>query len=738
MNKIIKPTHKRISPEEGLDLFCNAETAELMSMADKARREINKTKTYFTHSLNINPTNICENRCPLCAFWREKNAGDAYFYSIDKISERIKAVQNWDLTDLHIVGGLTQEIDLDYFEKMFRTAKELLPETLIQGLTAVEILFLAEKEGLPLKNVLQRLKDAGLGAIPGGGAEIFAPRVRNIICPEKISADQWLNIHGNAHEIGLHTNATMLFGHIETPEEIIDHLFRLREQQDKTGGFLAFIPLPFHPKGTELQISRGPSGHKITRTVAFARLFLDNFPHIRVLANYLDRKLLQVLIHAGADDVGGTSLDERIAKAAGGRNESCFSSHEEMKLFLNNLSMTPALVNSVYESIEPPEKPVQSEKQQKADTTYRQILNRVKSGERISQSDAIELHDHAPFHELGQAAWKKRISINPEKQATFIIDRNISFTNVCTAGCRFCAFHVKPGSSDSFVIPIEEIVSRVQEAVESGATQIMLQGGLNPELGIDFYEKLFSEIKASSNVWLHSLSPAEILSLSRSSNLTIRECIERLCSAGLDSLPGGGAEILVEEVRQRVSPGKITAEQWFTVMETAHEMGISTTATMVYGLGETTAQRIDHLMRLRKLQDRTKGFRAFIPWSFQSRHTELSLPQQTGIDYLRIIALARIVLDNFPHLQAGWVTEGPDLAQLALSFGADDFGGVLMEESVVSATGLTYSVTAEQVIHLIYEAGFKPAQRNTCYDIVRTFDSQNPFKKINGKERLNE
>jgi len=215
MNKIIKPTHKRISPEEGLDLFCNAETAELMSMADKARREINKTKTYFTHSLNINPTNICENRCPLCAFWREKNAGDAYFYSIDKISERIKAVQNWDLTDLHIVGGLTQEIDLDYFEKMFRTAKELLPETLIQGLTAVEILFLAEKEGLPLKNVLQRLKDAGLGAIPGGGAEIFAPRVRNIICPEKISADQWLNIHGNAHEIGLHTNATMLFGHIK-------------------------------------------------------------------------------------------------------------------------------------------------------------------------------------------------------------------------------------------------------------------------------------------------------------------------------------------------------------------------------------------------------------------------------------------------------------------------------------------------------------------------------------------
>jgi len=211
-----------------------------------------------------------------------------------------------------------------------------------------------------------------------------------------------------------------------------------------------------------------------------------------------------------------------------------------------------------------------------------------------------------------------------------------------------------------------------------------------------------------------------------------------LCSAGLDSLPGGGAEILVEEVRQRVSPGKLTAEQWFTVMETAHEMGIGTTATMVYGLGETTAQRIEHLIRLRELQDRTKGFRAFIPWSFQPRHTKISLPQQTGIDYLRIVALARIVLDNFSHLQAGWVTEGPDLAQLALSFGADDFGGVLMEESVVSATGLNYSVTAEQVVHLIRKAGFKPAQRNTCYEIVKTYDSQDPSDSITQKECVNE
>jgi cyclic dehypoxanthinyl futalosine synthase len=310
------------------------------------------------------------------------------------------------------------------------------------------------------------------------------------------------------------------------------------------------------------------------------------------------------------------------------------------------------------------------------------------------------------------------MQVVPERRVTFVLDRNISITNICQAGCRFCAFHVAPGAPGGFVLSDEEIVEKVLEAQKLGATQIMLQGGLNPDLDLAFYERMLSAIKTrAADVWLHSLSPAEVLFLARQAGLTIRECLERLRAAGLDSLPGGGAEVLVEEVRREVSPHKISAAHWLEVMETAQQLGLKTTATMVYGLGETTAQRVEHLLRIRELQDRTGGFTAFIPWSFQPNHTRLSRLPATGADYLRIVALARLVLDNVPHLQAGWVTEGPELAQLALSFGADDWGGVLMEEQVVRATGLAYAVTPEQVVNLIRQTGRSAAQRTTLYEI---------------------
>lgn len=245
----------------------------------------------------------------------------------------------------------------------------------------------------------------------------------------------------------------------------------------------------------------------------------------------------------------------------------------------------------------------------------------------------------------------------------------------------------------------------------------MLQGGLNPALDIDWYENMISAIKSEVDIWLHSLSPAEILWLSKTSGLTIKQTLERLKKAGLDSLPGGGAEILVDEIRQKISPAKITTDKWIEVMETAQNIGMGTTATMVYGFGETTSQRVEHLMRIRDLNDRTGGFRAFIPWSFQSNNTELTAKQQSGIDYLRIVALARIVLDNIDHIQSGWVTEGHDMAQLALVFGADDFGGVLMEESVVKATGINFGITVNRIVSLISDAGMIPTQRNTQYEI---------------------
>ena len=711
-------TPERLSPDEALALLREGETADLMGQADAARRARHGRRTHFVHSLNVNPTNICENRCELCAFWRAEGDADAYVMTLDEARTRIEQARGWGLTDLHVVGGVTDDVNLDYYEALIRTAKDLLPSVLVQGMTAVEIHALARRANVSVAGTLGRLKDAGMGSLSGGGAEIFAPAVRRRICSQKMSAEQWLAVHEQAHAIGLPTNATMLFGHVETDEDIVDHLTRLRDLQDRTGGLRAFIPLPFHPMGTKLPVQRGPGGHRIARVVAVARLFLDNVPHVRVLANYVDRKLLGVLTHAGVDDVGGTSLAERIAAAAGAPDGHRFGSTEEMLGFLEDLDLEPVLTNSIYEPLNAPAPAGAPTLPPHA----ARALACAEAGERLSAEQAIALHEHVPFHLLGRAAHRQRLAVMDAETATFVFDRNISVTNVCEAGCRFCAFHVDPGSPDAFTLSLDEILEKVQQTVAMGGTQVLIQGGLNPELDLAFYERVLSTLKERTGVWLHSLSPAEIEYLARREGLSIKDTLKRLRAAGLDSLPGGGAEILVDAVRREVSPRKISADGWFDVMQTAHELGMKTTATMVYGLGETPAQRVEHLMRVRDLQDRTGGFTAFIPWSFQPNRTQLSLRPQTGVDYLRVVALARLVLDNIPHLQAGWVTEGPDVAQLALAFGADDFGGVLMEENVVKATGITYAVTADDVIALIRETGMTPAQRTTQYDILRIID----------------
>lgn len=717
---MLRQLSERVSPEEALRLLQKADTAELMMRADQVRRRMHDRNVYYVHSLNLNPTNVCENQCGLCAFWREDQAQGAYTLTIPQLREKLERARSWRLTDVHVVGGLNPQLDLNYYLDLFRTVRSVLPGTTLQALTAVEIHWLSTRSGKAVADVLTALKAAGLDAVPGGGAEVFAGRVRERICPSKISAEQWLEVHRIAHSLDIPSNATVLFGHIETPEEIVDHLRRLRDLQDQTGGFLAFCPLPFHTAGTKIGVTLGPGGHAVARVVALARIFLDNFPHIRVLANFLDRKLLQILLHGGADDVGGTSIDERIARSAGAPDDFIFRSVDEMGTFVRGLGFHPVLTSSTYGSqTAPPVVPaVRSH-----DISWRDTLEKARAGIRLSAAEAIELHDAAPFQELGRVAHERRRQVVGTDRSTFIIDRNISFTNVCTVGCRFCAYHRPHGDDGAFSMSIPEIVQRVLEAVSLGATQIMLQGGLNPSLDLSWYERMLRTIKDHvPSIWLHSLSPAEVLWLSHRSGLTIKDTLLRLRSAGLDSLPGGGAEILVDRVRQRVSPAKITTPEWLEVMETAHSLGMSTTATMVYGLGETTAERVQHLLCVRDLQDRTGGFRAFIPWSFQTNHTRLSEPPQTGVDYLRMVALARLVLDNVKHVQAGWVTEGPFLAQIALTFGADDFGGVLMEESVVKATGISHAVTAEQVVALIRETGMVPAQRNTEYTILRTFE----------------
>ena len=350
------------------------------------------------------------------------------------------------------------------------------------------------------------------------------------------------------------------------------------------------------------------------------------------------------------------------------------------------------------------------------------ILQKAAAGKRLSPEEALQVYEQAPLRLLGSVADGIRKQLHPDNLGTFVVDRNINYTNACVADCSFCAFYRRPGHPESYRLPIEEILRRVEELIALGGTQVLLQGGLDPSLPLSYYEQMCRAIKAQyPQIHLHSFSAPEIGMMAQVSGKSFREVLEALKSAGLDSMPGGGAEILVERVRQNVSPKKLSADGWFEIHRAAHEAGFKTTCTMTYGMGETPAERVEHLIRLRDLQDKTGGFRAFIPWSFRRGHTVLDLPPAGGMEYLQIIALARLVLDNVRNIQAGWVTEGPKLAQLALSFGADDFGGILVDEVVVGATGMIYRINPEEAVRLIRGAGRIPAQRNTKYEILYVY-----------------
>ena len=350
------------------------------------------------------------------------------------------------------------------------------------------------------------------------------------------------------------------------------------------------------------------------------------------------------------------------------------------------------------------------------------ILERVVVGGRLTAEEALQVYEQADLVALGQAADQVRRRLHPDNLGTFVVDRNINYTNACVADCSFCAFYRPPGHPEAYRLPTEEILRRVGELAAMGGTQVLLQGGLDPSLPLSYYEEICRAIKREfPQIHLHSFSAPEIEMMGQVSGKSEREVFEALKVAGLDSMPGGGAEILVERVRQAVSPKKLSAAGWFRIHRAAHEAGLRTTATMTYGMVETPAERVEPLTRLRELQDETHGFRAFIPWSFQRGHTVLDTPPAGGMEYLRVIALSRLVLDNVPNVQAGWVTEGPKLAQLALSFGADDFGGILVDEVVVGATGMIYRVDREEALRLIRGAGRIPAQRNTKYEILKIF-----------------
>jgi cyclic dehypoxanthinyl futalosine synthase len=347
-------------------------------------------------------------------------------------------------------------------------------------------------------------------------------------------------------------------------------------------------------------------------------------------------------------------------------------------------------------------------------------LEAAADGQRLDAEMATQLLASAPLLELAGAAHARRRAVSDPTRVTYQIDRNINYTNVCTTDCSFCAFYRHRGDAEAYTQSIEQILQRCREAVELRATSVLLQGGHNPWLPLTYYEELFRAIKAAfPTLHVHALSPTEIGYIAtRVENMPVEDVIARLRDAGLDSVPGGGAEILVDRVRDAISPKKQRSAEWLDVTRAIHRAGLPTTATMMMGHAETLAERVEHLRLLREVQDDTGGILSFIPWTYQPDNTALHGTRATGTDYLRTVAIARLMLDNVPHLQASWLTTGAQIGQLALSFGSDDLGSVMLEENVVTLAGAPHASNEAELIRVIEDAGFTAARRDTYYAIL--------------------
>jgi len=349
------------------------------------------------------------------------------------------------------------------------------------------------------------------------------------------------------------------------------------------------------------------------------------------------------------------------------------------------------------------------------------IYQKILDGGRINFDEAMALYTDADFYDLGHLAHQVRLAKHPEPNVTYVVDRNINYSNICVCCCKFCAFYKGPDEDGGYVLSYEEIGQKIQETLDLGGTQILMQGGHHPDLPLTWYEDMLRYIKADYTVHIHAFSPPEVVFWSEKEGISTAEVIERLHKAGLDSIPGGGAEILVDEIRSEVAPNKCPAGQWLGVMEEAHNLGLRTTATMMFGHEETPAQRLEHLFAVRDSQDRTGGFTAFIPWTFQPDHTQLPHCRKlTSVEYLRTLAISRLVLDNVDNVQVSWVTMGPKIAQLALYFGGNDFGSTMIEENVVKAAGVAFRLTRDEIHRLVEAAGFTPRQRTMDYTLMET------------------
>ncbi len=347
------------------------------------------------------------------------------------------------------------------------------------------------------------------------------------------------------------------------------------------------------------------------------------------------------------------------------------------------------------------------------------IIKSIEDGTRLGDEDALALFGSDDLLGIGQAANDMRKRKNPEPIVTYIIDRNINYTNYCVAGCLFCAFYTPDSGDDGYVLTQDELNKKIEETKALGGSQILMQGGHTNRHKIDWYEEMFRGIKEDHDIHIHALSPPEICHIAQLSELSVAETIIRLRDAGLDSIPGGGAEILSDRVRNELSPGKCSADEWIDVMRKAHNAGMRTTATMMFGHIETVGERVESFRRLRNLQDETGGFTAFIPWTFQPDNTAIdNVVESGGFDYLKTLAISRLYLDNIDNIQASWVTQGPKVAQLALLCGANDMGSTMIEENVVKAAGVTFRLSEKEIRKIVESAGMTPKRRNLYYELI--------------------
>jgi len=716
---------ERLSREDGLALFESDDLLGVGRMADHAKSRREGDRVYFVINRHITPTNVCVLSCAFCGFARKPGEAGAYEHTIEDMVAMVKD----ETREVHIVGGHHPDWPFEYYERMIQAIRAARPDVQIKALTAAEVDYFWRRWKIEPKEALSRLKAAGLQSMPGGGAEIFSPRLAKLLkYTGKADPERWCEIHGIAHALGIKTNATMLYGHVETLAERVDHLLRLREQQDASGGFVTFIPLAYQVAATKLVARQTPPADSL-KTIAVSRLLLDNFPHVEAYWVTLGEETTSVALHFGADDVNAGGGGARAAlphdprRRQDSRRARCALQRRE-DLAVNRYSpdRRAAVRAAGRSTAEASGEMTDGMPRQAAPTANTKDRFTAK---RLTRDEGRHLLTDAPLLELGARASEARFARWPEKVVTFVIDSNPNYTNVCITDCQFCAFYRKPGDREAWTLTVDEVLAKVDSAASKGATTVLLQGGHNPALPLDYYLTLVRETrKRFPQVTPHFFTASEIHTMAQVAGLPFTDILDRLWDAGQRTIPGGGAEVLSTRVRSRIAPKKGGPEAWLEVHREAHRRGFKSTATMMYGHVETVDDLLDHFDAIRELQDMFGGFTAFVPWSFKPGNTLLEkwIKHYKGPNmYLRVLAAARLYLDNFPHVQASWFSEGKPTGQIALHFGADDWGGTLFEENVHRAAEYVNTISVDEIVTLIREAGFTPAQRTTEYEIVRRY-----------------